>query len=398
MFPSHDHGGGLDILAVSVDQLAFMTASLGKVNIVFNDATIYEDNNLLDGESFKKTSVSVACEAGGEAALIDSIMDFISSDRVKTNVMRFDAVEGRTNVKEAKIESLTDVVSEVKQLPTVRTTQESSKNTFIGGTAGTAFGTGSKFSGIDFGSGNEPALDYSEDNLTESGGNVTGWTNGGSAGSSYNISTIVGTIPLDTSTGRTNNGLATQAADINTASNFTLPSNYSVSGEFTMYAVIGRSVSDIEDNPKLGFLVEGSATSGQGLTFAFVDAYDNRRFKFKFSTERGEFATAESPYGIIDANVESDDKRTAYVFVIVRDKSHNIFIYDTSGTNVATIAGQNTGFSARTDGDLKIRYLGSNNEKFQGNLARFGVIEKDIGSAMASKLARDLVEKYTPIN
>jgi len=59
-----DNGEGLDILAISVDQVAFMTASLGRVNIVFNDAAIYEESNLLDGESFKKTSVTVACEVG----------------------------------------------------------------------------------------------------------------------------------------------------------------------------------------------------------------------------------------------------------------------------------------------------------------------------------------------
>ena len=46
-----DNGEGLDILAVATDSLAFMTASLGRVHIVFNDASIYEDSNLLDGES-----------------------------------------------------------------------------------------------------------------------------------------------------------------------------------------------------------------------------------------------------------------------------------------------------------------------------------------------------------
>ena len=137
-----DNGEGLDLLAVSADLLSFMTASLGRVNIVFNNATLYEESNLLDGESFKKTSVSVACEAGGEADLIESIMNFVSSDLVKTRVMRFDAVTGKTNVKEANIQSFNDVVSEVKTLPVRRTTKEVSSKTFIGGTAGTAFGTG----------------------------------------------------------------------------------------------------------------------------------------------------------------------------------------------------------------------------------------------------------------
>ena len=39
-------------------------------------------------------------------------------------------------------------------------------------------------------------------------------TNSGTGSTTYDISTVSGPIPLDTSTGRLNNGLATQAADI----------------------------------------------------------------------------------------------------------------------------------------------------------------------------------------
>jgi hypothetical protein len=35
--------------------------------------------------------------------------------------------------------------------------------------------------------------------------------------------------------------------------------------------------------------------------------------------------------------------------------------------------------------------------KFIGNLARFGVIDRDIGTSAASQLALDLAKKYTPI-
>jgi len=394
-----DNGEGLDILAISVDQVAFMTASLGRVNIVFNDAAIYEESNLLDGESFKKTSVTVACEVGGEAALIDAILGFISSDRVKTNVMRFDAVEGKTNVKEAKIGVFTDVVSEVRQLPVVRNTQNVSKNTFIGGTDGTAFGTSNVIGDIDFGEGNVPVIDYIETNITESGGNATGWTNAGSGSTTYDIVTVTGTIPLDTSTGRSNNGLATQAADIGSSDNFTLPSNYVVRKDFTMFAVIGRSTSDIESNPKIGFLVQGSASSGQGVTYAFMDSFENQEFRFKFALEKGEYVVAPTENPIIDSNLPASEMRTAYVFVIRRDKDSNIFVYDTTGSVVATANAVTEGSNARTDGNLVIRYLGNGiGEKFQGNLARFGVIEKDIGTAEASKLAVDLTKKYTPTN
>lgn len=394
-----DTGEGLDILAISVDQLAFMTASVGRVNIVFNDATIYEESNLLDGESFKKTSVTVACEVGGEADLIDAILGFISSDRVKTNVMRFDAVEGSTNVKEAKISAFTDVVSEVRQLPVVRTTQKVSKRTFIGGTDGTVFGTGATISGIEFGDGNEPDIDYNEDGFTESGGNITAWTNSGIGSTTYDISTIGGTIPLDTSTGRTNNGLATKAADMGTGDYFTLPNTYIVEKEFTLYCVVGRSVTDVQDSDKLGFVIQGSSTSGQGLTYAFVDPYDNNSFAFQFSSEKGGFVKTPSPSPIITSNLPEEDIKTCYVFVIRRDAESNIIIYDNAGSSIA-VAGANTvdGSYERTDGKLVFRHIGNGlgTHKFQGNIARLGIISRDIGSAAASQLAIDLDNKYKP--
>ena len=394
---SSDGGDGLDILAVSVDQVAYMTAELGRVVIVFNDATAYEENKLLDGEAFKKTTVSVACEEGGEADLIESIMNFISSDRVKTNVMRFDAVEGKTNVKEAKIQSFTDVVSEVKDKPVVRATGEVSTKTFIGGTDGTAFGTGNTIAGIDFGEGNKPVIDLNETGLGESGGNVNAWTNSGSGGSTYNVSAISGTLNYDGSTGRDNNGLATAAADFASSNNVQLANNYIRSGDFTMFAVIGKSTSDIDDLPKLGPLVQGSATSGQGLTLAFTDPFNNGAYILKFATERGESVVAGTTSPIIDSHLPSETRRTAYVFVIRRDRSNNLYFHTNDGNIDAFVNANTEGANARTDGNLVIRYLGNGlGDKFVGNVARFGVIERDIGTSAASNLARALANRYTP--
>lgn len=392
-----DNGEGLDILAVAADSLAFMTASLGRVQIVFNNATIYEENSLLDGESFKKTSVSVACEEGKEASVIESIMNFVSSERATTNIMRFDAVDGRATIGAAKVNSFTDVVSEVKQLPTVRTTQEISKKTFIGGTAGTALGTGTIIADIDFGEGNTPVIDLNETGISHSSLNVNGWTNSGSGGNTYDVGTITGTIPY-LSAGSSTSGLTTVAADIEPADNLELSNTYTQKGPFTMFAVIGRTTSQIQDNPKMGFLVQGS-TSGsgtQGLTFMFSDPLDNNNFYFQFAGEKGGFFKAPSASPILDSSLDAADMRTAYVFVIRRDSSSNIYIYDTTGTAVA-FAPANTSGMYRTDSDVKVDHLGNGQgEKFQGNLARFGVIDRDIGSPAAAQLAIDLTNKYTP--
>ena len=397
-----DNGEGLDILAVATDSLAFMTASLGRVHIVFNDASIYEDSNLLDGESFKKTSVSVACEGGKEASVIESIMRFVSSEKTSTNIMRFDAVDGKTTIGAATSNSFSDVVSEVRQMPVLRTTQEVSKRTFIdsAGDVGKTLGVTSLIAGIDFGLGNIPVIDLNETGLSQSGGNVNGWTNNGSGGTTYNISSgnITGTIPLDTSTGRDNNGLSTQAADMSTPTNFELDNTYTQSGPFTMFAVIGRSPADIQLSSSLGPLVQGTSASGVGVTFMFAEPLNHKRYSFQFSGTSTSSVTAPSTNNIIDVALSAQDMRTAYVFVIRRDSSSNIFVYDTTATIVASVPA-NTSGKARTDLDAVIEHLGTGQgQKFQGNLARFGIIDKDIGASAASQLALDLTTKYTPIN
>lgn len=390
-----DTGEGLDVLAISTDHLSFITASLGRINIVFNNATLYEENNLLDGESFKKTSVSVACEEGNEFALIESIMQFISSDLVSSNVMRFDAIQGNTNVREASIQSLKDVVSEVKTLPIRRVSKESSSKTFIGGTDGTAFGTGNVVGGIDFGDGNLPVIDFTEENIAGSP-NLTSWTNGGSGGSTYNITTITGTVPVNTDGTRDGSGVATDCVEIRTGDNLELANTYTLSGPFTLFSVIGKTPAQIEDNSKTGFLFHGSSTSGQGLTYGYSDPYDNNNYYLKFATELGEFIKIPTTDPIIDVSSLSEDKRTTYVVVVRRDRNNNIFINTNDGA-VGQAVANTKGKNGRTDGNLVIDGFGDDgNEKFQGNLARFGVIPKYLDASATANLIKNLIEKYKP--
>ncbi len=395
-----DTGEGLDLFAVPADRIGIISASLGKVNIVFNDSTIYEESSLLDGESFRKTSVTVSCEEGKEESVMSDIMSFVYSSGSKSNVMRFDAV-GSSNIKNVKLDSISDVVSEVRELPVVRTTGEISKSTFLGGTAATAFGTGNTIADIDFGGGNKPIIDFNEAGLGESGGNVNAWTHSGTGGSSYNIASgdITGTIPLDTSTGRANNGLATQAADVGPSDTFELGATYTQSGAFTAYAVVGLSTADILDNPKMGMLFQGSAATLQGQTFMFMDAFDNNNFQFKFKDAKGGFVIAPSQTPIVQINKPTDTMRTAYVFVIRRDAASNISVYDNSGSLVAFATAKTEGYQ-RTDGDIVFDHIGNGgfDEKFQGNVARLGIIAKDIGTSACSTLAKDLAKKYTPLS
>lgn len=379
-----DTGEGLDVLAVPTDSLAFLTAETGSVTIVFNDASIYEDNNLLDGESFKKTSVSVSCEDGKESDLIESILKFISSEKTKSSIMRFDAVLGTSTLEGAKVSQTTDLVSRVNKFPVNRSSQEVSTKTFIGGTSGTAFGTGNEVSDIDFGDGNKPFIDYNEDGLGESGGNVNAWTNAGSGGATYNASGIVGTIPLDTSTGRLNNGLATSAADIGTTDSVTIPAA-SFKNDFTFYCVIGRSETDIKTTLNTGPVAQGTNTLFP------LQAFDNNAFFVKIRDGKGPGAKVKTAQPIITVD------KTAYVFIVRRDIKSNIFLHDNTGSVVGFVPAVTSGTFNRTDEQLALTSIGNGQGvKFLGNVARFGVIGKDIGTASASRLALDLSKKYTP--
>ena len=53
-----DSGDRVSVFAVPGDSLAFMSSEYGKVVFVFNNTTVYEDNNLTDGESMKKTRIT----------------------------------------------------------------------------------------------------------------------------------------------------------------------------------------------------------------------------------------------------------------------------------------------------------------------------------------------------
>ena len=71
--------------------------------MVFNNATPYEDNNLVDGDSMQKSSVTVSCEEGKEMDVIENIMRFVGSDN-KYNILKFArTVEGFSNSRVTSI-------------------------------------------------------------------------------------------------------------------------------------------------------------------------------------------------------------------------------------------------------------------------------------------------------
>ena len=57
-----DSGVGMSVMAIPADSVAYLSAESGKIFIVFNDATLYQDANLLEGDSLQKSNVTIAGE------------------------------------------------------------------------------------------------------------------------------------------------------------------------------------------------------------------------------------------------------------------------------------------------------------------------------------------------
>ena len=157
---SSDTGKGLSVFGVSADLMSYITAIKGGVVLYFNNATPYEENSLTNGESFEKTTVTVNCEEGKEVDLIESIMNFLGSEN-SPNIMRFDSVDQRSNMKEVK--TSLSLGASVKSHPINRVTKEvslQSDNSFTPS-------TGNVINDIDFYvATNKPILDIEGENAT----------------------------------------------------------------------------------------------------------------------------------------------------------------------------------------------------------------------------------------
>ena len=121
-------------------------------------------------------------------------------------------------------------------------------------------------------------------------------------------------------------------------------------------------------------------------------------------------------YSFPEDYFDEDQGETCQVFVIRRDKHFNIYMHNRTGELVAfipkltisdTATGRETSIDHMTDGDLLIEQLGSGggivatsgrSMSFKGYLARFGVIENDIGTNNAALLAQDLFNLYNYIS
>lgn len=387
-------GVGISTIAISSDNLSYITTKLGGVIITFNEASAFESTFLRKGESLPKTKVELECREGEEVLLIESILNFISSES-KKNVMRFDSVsqnstfpsfddskKPKTIVPTLAVETTTGLVSEGSEADQYQ----------------------NKIAGINF-FGNLPDIDFNQEGLASfaDAATVSSWHNAGKLGPDYSISSVNNT-PNCVDPDSRDRGLNTKSVAFAENEYMTVPS-FSANGEYILYLVWTSQYTDTLFNSYL-YPMYGDGdgeTTGPGGRFPYDGAVDKVFLENGRISLRHEGVTAfpntvkaskEIPQ-VIQVGSTKETDIPCHVLVIRRDDSDNIFVYDREGEVVATLPGA----SGDNRGPLLIERLGTTNEvetnSFnKGSIARFGVISKDPGADFAATLAQDLFNFY----
>jgi len=404
---SSDTGVDLSTFAVPVDNLSYITAAEGSINITFTDTSLYEEQSLFEGEAVEKTNVTVSCNIGEEVALIENVLSFIGAAS-GGNVMRFDVTKGESTFNKAVVDSPEDISAVVRSKPVSIISGDLSTGdaaTEYQGTVGEIF----------FGLDNLPELDFNHEELSgySAGAEVTAWRNSGTLGETHSIASNAGTPAARDSASST--GFSTKSVQLAATDHFIIPNSFKAEEEYTIYAAYVPSVSSngIEglmfgDNvgETVGHMFNGPlvADGGVGKTKPIRDI-----FSMRHSGRTGSVANVSTtkPFPELQESSAIDTSgETLEIAVIRRDKNSNIYLHNRFGETIATIPAltaqqtrNNLTVDNMTDGALLVEQLGSSNSivtlhSFKAHIARFGVIRKDIGSGAASQLAQDLFNLY----
>ena len=391
-------GDGLSVFGVPADSLSHITAESGGVNFVFRDAGLYEHSNPESYESIERVRVTVACEVGGEFDFIRNVMEFTAAES-KKSVMVFDAVSNFSTFPEALVEAKEQVKVVIPQNPVVLATGDISP-TLVPYQAPLVDLAGLTFSS----SSNYPLVDYNETTLTalSIGAEVTTWPNSGSGGGAYSI-TANTEDPLY-SISRTN-FMATNGVTFESDEMVHPATAIDIEGSFTMY----MSITATSSHTYSIFHEDGGQCEG------FGDGKTDSKVYFTFDGNTGRPAEARTDttdhdtvsYRLVDSGIEGVTSANAltgnvqivYTYIFRRDEKFNIYVHNYKGDVVAFIPAVVGGLATknfRTDGNLIIDRIGGTT--WRGTIARFGVIEKDIGTADAASLAQQLHARYNLYN
>jgi hypothetical protein len=426
-----DTGVGMSVFAVPAESVSYMSAERGKVFIVFNDATLYQDTNLRSGESIKKSAVTIGCPVGEETQFIEDIASFITGE-TQRNIMRFDVLSNKSTFKLADTKDANSISSVINTRPinmqsgdvssfTKRADEESDPT--IGG--------------IEFGSV-RPIVDYNHTGLashsdgTEIADSGNNWTNSGTGGATYNITSNAGT-PTVKDPSSNDRGLAHKAVQFALGDHLIVP-KLTVENDYTLFVVFSTQYSSSLTSPYLHVIYGDAAgeTLGPGGLIsesgpATKIGLAKNQFSFRHAGQQGVPAGETVSGQILDDIFTNEDFDPCHVFVIRRDKANNIVVHNRTGeveviiesltqkestkdtvTNATILSVSKTSTPSKvtaatagaTEGNLVIERLGTTANITTGGhfsknvLARFGVITKDVGTSEAARLAKDLFSLY----
>ena len=387
-------GVGISTISIPADNLAYMTTKPKGLVITFNQSSAFESSFLNPGESIPKTTVEVGCAEGEEAALMESILNFISSES-KKNVMRFDAVNKNSTFAQfvQEKESLSPIV------PTLAVDTVSGE--ISQGTQEQQYQN--SIAGINF-QGNLPVVDYNHEAISSfsNGATITSWKNSGTGGGTYNIQPGGSTTPSMVNAANQNN-FSKDAVLVGVDEYFEVPA-LTVVNDYTIYAVVGTFNTSSGFGPLYGD-ADGETVGFSGRFFedgaVSKVAQSNNTFNVRHDGKLGAIAQSFTLSPLIGDGINRPaGYNPCSVFIIRRDADFNMILHNQTGEIISVISASATGRSTdpeQTDGDLLFERLGTTNEvnAFKGELARFGIIENDIGSNAASTLAKDLFNLYT---
>lgn len=393
-----DTGLGLSVFVVPVDKLSFMTATLGEIQMVFDDATLYQESALFTGEAIEKASVSIACIEGKEVEVIDDVMKFMSSESKANRFMRFDGKTGGFTSKFVDTSKGQIVVPRIKANPiNVQTGQRS-----FGDATAIAANT---IAGINF-NYTQPLIDYNHEGLASfsNAAEITSWDNGGTGGATYDISSNVGD-PHCVDPASTDLGLSQKSAQFLEGDHFIIPTA-KFDEDYTIYYVMSNKTS-VPTYPPYFHLLYGDAdgqTLGPGGEIpesgnASKIGLSPNKFTFRHHGETNFPAQVNTGSAILQHESETDHD-PCHVFIIRRTSDLGIFVHDREGSVVAEIPpNPQKGFGS-TSGQLRIERLGTTgdivlNHFAKNTLARFGIINEDIGHTESVRLADDLYKFYS---
>lgn len=426
-----ENGIDIPILGIPADQMAFITAGSGEVNITFNGAGMYEENELFVGDSIEKTNITISCKEGEEVELIEKIMLFTSNPEGRV-IMKFDAVEKKAIFNNAVISSVSNISTKIKSQPIDRISQQIS-------TGDPASRFRNIIGGINFGSrANKPFLDYNHELLTGADDStLTLWRNSGTGSSAYNLANHTGTVTVQTEATALATGLSKACAQFAVGTFLNIP-DVTIEDDYTIYFAIGDAGTGAnsfgalfgdDDGETLGF-------SSEGYNSLFTMRHDGLSGNpFEIDANTDESGSVKYAFPDKSRTTEIGSRQFCYTFVIRRDKDFNVYLHNHEGEIVAFVpaftekstskvvtkikskptekskgiyektttpitSAVTAGTSGRTDGNLLLQRLGTAGtnvtSSFAGTLARFGVIKRDIGDSGASQLAKDLYSLYKP--